>query len=304
MSFSVQAQEVMVTGFPLGVGINVDRTIFEPYGNELQNIANELNSNPLSFVIVTGCADGIPYQDNHDSQNPGLALGRAHALKDHLISIFNIDNDRIIIQSIASGNSGDQYRFASVRIIDNLSELDDRLRAVEQRPPVENRITEVREITQVFTENMGLQFGTGITTSPFGALPIITGAITWKREVFVEAVLGHTFWNDSYLFDDVDLDTWHRIAGGQAYIYPFDEIPLAIVGGWYRFEEVSRLYNEYVKMSEGPIIGLRYTVLDYLSINGFFNPSKHNFAENIFSESKNGQFLFSVNFHMTLGGGK
>jgi len=299
-----ETQEVIVTGFPLGVGSNVSDTIFDSYNTELQVIAFTLKTNPLAKAVVTGCADGTAFQYNHDSKNPGLAVGRAHSLRDYLIAKFNIDKNQIIVQSTAVKTKGDQYRYASVRIVSDLSEFQSRLISVEQSPPVENRITEIKEITTVVSENMGLQFGAGVTSSPFGGIPIVTTAIAWKKFIFIEGVFGHTLWDDSYLFDDTDLDTRRRASGGLAYIYPLQNIPVGIVGGWLRFEEISSLYNEYVKMSEGPVIGLRITPLEYLSINGVYNPAKHNIADNIISESKSGQFFISANFHIIFGGGK
>ena len=154
------------------------------------------------------------------------------------------------------------------------------------------------------SENMGLQLGAGYSSSPFGGMPIISGAITWKRFIFVEGIFGHTIWNDSFKFNDYDLDTRLRMAGGLASVYPLSDVPVGLVGGWIRIEEISQRYYEYVKKSEGPVIGIRITPIEYLSITALQNTAKHNIAGNIKSRLKDNQFLFFATIHILFGGGK
>ena len=299
-----QPQEVIITGFPLGVGIGVAPSIFEPYYPQLQALTDTLHKYPLARAIVTGAADGARYYQNNDSQNPGLAIGRAHTLRNLLVSEFNVDFTQIVIKSSYVETRGGLYRYASVRIAHELANLEARLDTLAQRPPVEKRVTEVKEIYGEMPENMGLQLGVGFSSSPFGGIPIITGAITWKRFVFIEGVVGHTFWSNSFKFDGVDLATRRRMAGGQVIIYPLTNIPVGIVGGWVRIEEISRSHSKYAKMSEGLVIGLHITPYDFLSIAGVHNPAKHYIAGDDKSKSKNNQFLVSMAIQIVFGGGK
>jgi hypothetical protein len=92
------------------------------------------------------------------------------------------------------------------------------------------------------------------------------------------------------------------MAGGQVIVYPLSKIPVGAVGGWLRIEEISQRYYRYVKMSEGPVIGLRVTPLEFLSITGVYNPAKHNLTGDIISKSRNGQILISATVHLTFGG--
>ena len=299
-----RSQEVVITGFPLGVGSDVDPGFFESYYPQLQSLADTLRKYPLSFAIVTGGADGARFDRNHDAQNPGLAVGRAQALRNLLVNEFDIDPGRILIQSSHSIDKGGPYRYAAVRVASEISNFEARIDSLEKRPPVETQITEVKEIYQSMAESMGLQLGAGISSSPFGGIPIVTGAITWKRFVFIEGIFGHTFWDDSFIFENADLATRRRVAGGLATIYPLSKIPVGITGGWIRIEELSQRYNEYVRMSEGPVIGLRVTPVDYLSITAIQNTAKHNVIGDIKSRLKNGQFLIFAVVHVTFGGGQ
>lgn len=299
-----QAQEVVITGFPLGISGDVDPSFFEAYYPQLQALSDTLRIHPLARAIVTGGADGERYHQNHDSQNPGLAIGRAHALRNLLVREFDIDSSRIVVQSSDVKHKGDHYRYASVRITRELADLEARLDTLAERPPVQKQVTEVKEIYQTVPENMGLQLSVGFSSSPFGGIPIISGAITWKRMIFIEGIVGHTFWDDSFRFDGSDLDTRRRMAGALVSIYPLSNIPVGLTGGWLRIEEISQRYNEYVKMSEGPVIGLRATPFDFLSITAIQNTAKHNFAGEIKSRLKNGQFLFFATIHIVFGGGK
>jgi hypothetical protein len=301
---TVRAQEVIITGFPLGVGSDVDSEFFESFYPQLQSLVDTLQQYPWSFAVVTGGADGIRFNENHDAKNPGLAVGRAQALRNLLVDEFGIDPGRIMIQADYSEVKGGPYRYAAVRVVRELSDMEARIDSLEKRPPVESRITEVKEIYSSMSENMGLQLGAGLSSSPFGVIPVVTGAISWKRFVFVEGIVGHTFWDNSFSIENDNLATRRRVAGGLAVIYPFQDIPIGLAGGWIRVEEIAQRYNEYVRMSEGPVIGLRITPLDYLSITAIQNTAKHNIIGDIQSRLKNGQFIVFATVHVLFGGGK
>jgi hypothetical protein len=210
----------------------------------------------------------------------------------------------LIVQSKDVKTRGGGFRCAIVRIVRDLSDLDSRLEAVEKRPPVEKHFTEIKEVVASPAENLGLQFSLGFSSSPFGGIPIASGAVAWKRIVYVEGVVGHTFWNNSFMFEGIDLDTKRRLVGGQVIVYPDENLPVGIVGGWMRIEEISVKYYEYVKLSEGPMLGLRVNPLNFLSLTGVYNPSRQRVAGNTFSKAKNGQFLLSVTAFMEIGGEK
>jgi len=300
----VQPQEVIVAGFPVGVGGSVEQDFFRPYYTELRTLADTLHNYPLSRVIITGGADGERYRRNNDAKNPALALGRAHALRNLLMQKFKVDSVQIVIRSEDVKEKGERFRYASARIARELADLESRLDTVESRPPVEKHFTEIREITRNLTEHLGLQLGTGFSSSPFGGIPIVAGAVTWKRVVYVEAFLGHTFWKNTFRFGGLDLDTRRRLSGGQVIVYPLDDIPVGIVGGWVRIEEISQLYYKYVRMSEGPMLGLRASYSDILSVTGVYNPAKQRFAGDVISKSDNDQFLVSMTVHILFGGKK
>jgi hypothetical protein len=302
---NVWSQEVVISGFPLGVGGSVEPDIFEPYFAELRAIADSLRSDPTARAIVTGSADGIEYHEDHDAKNPGLALGRAHVLRNLLVMDLGVDSARITIETQEIPAVGEMYRFASVRLVREAApDYDARLDALENRPPVEKHFTEVKEVPAPFIENLGLQASAGLTSSPYGTMPVVAGAVTWKRVVFVEAVFGHTVWEDTYQYLGVDLETRRRMAGGLLIVYPQAEIPVGAVGGWVRIEEISQLYYDYVRMSEGPLFGLRATPFDFVSLTAVYNPSKHRVAGSEIAQSKNEQFLISIMLHKTFGGGK
>ena len=303
---SLWAQEVVITGFPIGVGGSVEPEIFQPYYPGLKAIADSLRADPGARAIVTGSADAIEYHEDHDAKNPGLALGRAHILRNLLVIELGVDSTQIIIETLETPEVGDAYRFASVRIVrrELTPDYEARLDALENRPPLEKHFTEVKEVPSPFIEQLGLQASVGLGSSPFGAMPVVAGAVTWRRIVFVEGVFGHTLWDDSYRFAGSELDTKRRLAGGLVVVYPLKDVPVGAVGGWIRIEEISQLYYDYVRMSEGPMFGLRATPFDFVSVTAVYNPSKHRVAGSEIAQSKNGQFLLSIMAHKTFGGGK
>ncbi|MDZ4723754.1 MAG: hypothetical protein SGI97_07610 [candidate division Zixibacteria bacterium] len=298
------AQEVVIKDFPLGVGGSIDSDHFQAYFPGMKAVADTLKKYPLARAVITGGADGGQYQSDHDAKNPGLALGRAHILRALLISEFKVDSIQIIVQSDDSKRRGSEYRYASIRISRELSDIEARLQAVEQRAPVEKHFTEVQTSSGTPIENFGLQFGAGLTTSPFGGIPLVNAALTWERVIFVEAFAGHTFWNSTFNFDGSDLNTKRRLIGGQVIVFPISHIPVGIVGGWIRIEEISQSYYKYVNLSEGPLLGLRVTPIKYLSATGVFDPAKRRIVGEELSKMNRDQFLLSITAHIGFGGAK
>jgi len=296
-----QSQEVVITGFPVGVGNSVDSSFFEHYYPNLQEIADTLQKYPLAQAIITGFADGIRYRLNNDSNNPSLAIGRAHVLRNLFINKFNVDTDQIVVQSTDVKVKGDIQRSVSIRVNREIERLGAQLDTLANRPPLEKHIT---EIIREPSASIGLQLSAGYSSSPFGGIPILAGAVTWKRLVFIETVVGHTIWNDSFRFGNTDLNTRLRMAGGQAVFYPLTNIPVGLIAGWIRFEEVSRSYSKYVQMSEGLNMGIRVIPYNYLSITGVYNPAKHHTVRELKSISKNNQFLFYATLNIVIGGEK
>jgi hypothetical protein len=76
------------------------------------------------------------------------------------------------------------------------------------------------------------------------------------------------------------------------------------VGGWVRIEEMSQEYYEYVKLSEGPLLGLKVMPFEFLSILAAYNPSKHRRAGSEISTAENDQFLFTMTANLAIGDGK
>ncbi len=298
----VQAQEVTITDFPIGVGGSVKAQFFEPYKVELKAIADTLGKYPMIRAVVTGTSDGERYKNSNDAKNPALAIGRAHALRNILIRKFGVDTKQLMIQSEDFQNKGASYRRATVRIVWTIADLNTRIKAVETRKPVEKHFTEIREVPIVMPELLGMQVGGGLTTSPMGLIPVVNVAVSWKKIFYVEGMLGHTFWNNSYPFEGGKLDTKKRLSGGQVIIYPWKEKPVGIIMGWIRFEQIAQKYYEYVRMSEGPLLGLRSNPTEFLSISASYNPAKQRIVGTNISNSDNGQFIISVTGHISLGG--
>lgn len=299
------SQEVIVTGFPAGVGGSVDPSFFESYYPELRSLADTLAKYPMAWAIVTGGADGARFRYGNDAKNPGLALGRAHTLRRLLIKEFKVDPAQIRVQSQSDRSRGEQYRFAKVRVeldlltMDAIRAMQARMNDLENRPAVERVKTEV---TNIFSDHMGIQIGAGVSSSPFGGIPIISGGINWKQTLIIEGVVGHTFWNNSFRFEGNDLDTKRRLVGGTVTFYPFDKKRIGFMAGWLHIEELSQRFVEYVRMSEGPLIGIRVLPHEFISITGAYNPSRQRVAGSRISHADNDHFFISISARKLFGG--
>lgn len=311
---TLTAQEVVISGFPVGVGGSVDQELFEPYYPQIQKIADTLKKYPDAYIIVTGSADGINYHLQNDARNPSLALGRAHIVRNLLVKQFDVDSNRIFIQSNDVKSIGEKFRSAKIKVMrfkDDGKDIDKalidmkaRIDSLENKPPIEKHFTEVQEVTNTLADNFGLQLGAGLSSSPFGGVPTVAGAVTWKRKVFVEAIFGHTFWKDTYVFEDEELDTRLRMAGGKLTVYPTQKFKVGFVAGWIHVEKISQHYFEYVQMTEGPIIGLKARFADKFGISVLYNPAKYRVSEIDYSTYNKNQFLVAFDFSTIFGGGK
>lgn len=297
------SQQVVITDFPLGVGGSVGADFFKPYSADLKVIAAILQKDPLAQVVITGGADGVQYQRNNDAKNPGLALGRAHALRSWMIGQFGVDSAQVIVQSKDVAAKGPKYRSVSIRILEKARPNEPQV-TFANSPAPQSQPADIRHMPDGFSEHMGLQVAAGVSSSPYGGIPVVSGAVTWKRIVYVEGIFGYTFWGGTYRFQNLDLDTRRRIAGGAIIVYPSRKLPIGVVGGWRRVEDLSQQYYAYVRLSEGPYIGLRASLFHCLSITGAYNPSRQRLAGESLSKSQDDNFLISVMLHKTFGGAR
>ena len=259
---------------------------------------------PNALAVVTGSADGNRYSSQNDAKNPSLALGRAHALRDVLVYKFGADSSQVVIQTKEVNVKGGQFRFARVRLVMEQVKMAERIQAVESKPPIEKHFTEIREVATPPIESMGLKFAAGLSTSPFGFMPIVSGAVTWKQKFFIEAEFGHSLWNRSYTLETVPLDTKRRMAAGYFIAFPFDSgpVPIGFLGGWVRTEEVSQSFHKYVRLAEGPLVGVRVVPVEHLAITGAYHPVKERVADQDRADVNNGQFSLSVTAQIVFGG--
>lgn len=321
MASSLAAQEVMIPNFPLGVSNSVDHSFFEPYMAELQKLVDTLNKYPDAVAIVTGSADGNMYPTNHDAMNPGLSLGRAHMLRNLLIYEMGVDSSRMTIETKDIAMKGGEYRFASLRVIkeppkpepapsfallDDLNALQGRVAELEAELAKEPPVIVQYDTIQAEPGDWTVFLGGGLSSSPFGLIPMINGAISYKHKVYVEVVFGHTFWDDDFNWITTDtaieLTTKRRMSGAYVAYYPKDSLPVGVVGGWLRFEEMSQFYYEYVRLSEGIALGVQARPWDFLSVTAFWNPSKQRTSPLSESAWKGDNFIINAAFQIELGG--
>jgi len=299
-------QEVTITDFPLGVGSRVDHSFFKPYDKQLRTLADTMKSDFHAIAVITGSADGVTYRSSHDAKNPGLALGRAHALRNYMVAELGVDSLHIAIQSEDARQVGGQYRSVSVRLLRHWFGPAKTAEPVPVPLPdlarTEAVPSQVEPTAPVLIRQVGLQFGVGVTSSPFGGIPFGAAALTWRRIIFIEASLGYTFWDNDYRLQRTTLNTRRRISGARLIVYPFESLPVGVVGGWSRIEEISQSYYQYVRLSEGLELGLRATPFPFASVTAAYNPSMHRTAGESHAQTKNGQFQISCMLHLTFGG--
>ena len=304
------SQEVIIREFPLGIGGSVDPSFFDPYKGQLEAVADTLRAYPKAKAIIVGGADGERFRKNHDALNPGLALGRALILRNLLVNNYKVDSLQIVIWSEDSKHYGPAHRYASVRVDREIADIDQRLTVLENRQPIEKVMTEVQPgrdsiIHTEVVENLGLQFGLGVSSSSFGPVPLGSISIFWKNSIYIEGIFGHTFWNEDYNYSGSNLDIKRRIIGGRVIVYPDPDLPIGIVGGWVRSEEIAQPQYLYVRLSEGIDVGLRAELFDFLQITGTYNPSKRRIVGTSGnSEFNDDQFMISAMVFKALGGGK
>ena len=94
------------------------------------------------------------------------------------------------------------------------------------------------------------------------------------------------------------------MAGSNFIVYPFKNLRAGFLAGWVRIEEISQDYYQFVRKSEGLLLGMRAEPLSFLSVTGAYYPSAERTAGIPRAETKNNLFLISVTAHKTFGGAK
>ncbi len=317
-AISAPADDILIPGFPLGVGRSVDASIFEPYLPALQAVADTLKENRNAYAIVSGSADGNRFSAQHDAKNPTLALGRAHALRDLMVTRFEVNPRQLVVQTVEPEGKGDSLRSAGIRVVFEEDPIDIRIASLEQwieqhinehpslvpqpMEPLPPETTIVIERSSSPLADFGVKLGIGASTTPFGSLPVATGGVTWKRIVFVEAQFGHSIWLDGFELRGVTFSTRQRLASAYLAVYPWETIPVGFVGGWKRAETMDWDSFRYLRISEGPMIGVRVEPLHWLSITGTYTPAKQRTATFASSENEFGQLALSISVIQIWGG--
>jgi len=307
LAVTAVGQEVKMPDFPKGVGRSVGISFFEPYFPQLEAIANTLKADSAAMAVITGKADGVKYPRHNDAMNPGLALGRAQALADLMLDRFGVDSVQIQIQAQTVEQQGPQFRAVSIRVQKPApppppTVIEKVQPVIEQpEPPPPEPVYIVDSVKVVSPDNFRLHVGAGMTTSPFGGMPFVSGAVSWNRQVYIEGAFGHAFWSRDFELNNQVLGTKDRMIAGMAIVYPFTDIPVGAVAGWVRIEEISNDFHEYTQLSEGLMIGVRAMPIQYASLTAMYNPSKHRNAEVDISDAKNGQILLQLAVHLTFG---
>jgi hypothetical protein len=300
---SAQAQEVVITDFPLGVGGDIAPDFFEPYYPQLQTVVDTLAAYPLARAVIVGSADGYRYDRDHDAKNPGLSVGRAHALRNLLLDVFGADSSQLVVQSVDVPWEGGRYRSVIVTIDRDLAGLDERLGVMLAPARVDTHTIEVHEVTRV-ESGMGLRLAAGASSSPYGVIPIVSAAVHWRQTIIFEAVAGHQLWTDGYMYGTDNLAVWSRTMSLDIIYYPWETRPIGFIGGWTRFEEMSKDYHEYTQLSEGPVLGVTVMPWHWAQIAGMWQPSRNRDISDPESEAKHDQFVLRLTVHTDLGGAR
>lgn len=299
------AEEIVIRGFPLGVGENLDDQFLAPYYSQLAALAESLRIDPLAELVVRGSRDDSRYRNDHDAKNAGLSVGRADLVEKYLVQNFGADSNRISIETQLEKGHGDRYRYVSIRLVRRFGSLLARIDTLERQinslgqQPLAERPQPARKPE---VNDFVIEMTAGISTTPFGAVPTGTGAFVYRRWLYIQGILGHTWWDSRSNFSGRRLYTWHRLAGGMIIAYPSFSRPVGLAAGWLRHEDISQSYYRYVRMTEGPIFGARVSPFKRILVGLYYNPMKRVIGTDRAKISAN-QFLVSVSYQL-IGSGK
>ncbi|OGC94740.1 MAG: hypothetical protein A2W25_16135 [candidate division Zixibacteria bacterium RBG_16_53_22] len=300
---AVEAQEVIIRGFPLGAGESVDRQFFKPYLPQLEALAESLNVDPLAEIVVRGSRDAVRYRAGHDAKNAGLSVGRADLVEKILVQRLNADSNRISIETMKEDEEGQEFRYVSVRVVHRFGGLSARLDSLQkQLDSLRNRPLGQQPGAHPLVSDLVIEMTAGLSTTPFGVVPTGTGAFVYKRWLYIQGIVGHTWWDSRSSFAGRRLYTWHRLAGAMITVYPRFSGPVGLSAGWLRHEDISQAYYRYVRMTEGPVLGARVSPYPRVLIGAYYHPLKKVYGTDRANIRWN-QFLVSLSYQL-IGGGK
>jgi hypothetical protein len=297
--------EVVIRGFPLGAGESLDAGFFAPYDAQLSAMVDSLKADPLAEIVVRGSRDAVRFRTDHDAKNAGLSLGRADVVEKYLVQRLDADSNRIFIETIKEDGQGESYRYISVRLIHRFQSLMARIDSLEQQlASLRDHPVALHQVPPPAPEpkDLVIEMTAGLSASPFGPIPVATGAFVYREWLYIQGLLGHTWWDSRSNFAGARLYTWHRVAGGMIIAYPHFTGPVGLAAGWLRHEDISQSFYRYVRMTEGPIFGARVSPYKRIQLGLYYHPLKRVYGTDR-AKIHSDQFLLSVTYQL-IGGGR
>ena len=271
------SQEVVITGFPIGKGMEVLRTDFlKPYYPIFQNIADTLETDPSAEVEIVAMSDGNEYREYNDPLNAALAFSRVNAIIAVLVDKFHIDLNRVTrIKARQVEKRGPQYRLAAVRIVrkergvseieKEIEILSDRIDSIVNCPPSP---TFIRPVANYFLENKtGWGIGFGVSTAEIGTnngdritqgvgVPIIKALLCYDKTIYLSAEAGHSLIGRTRAVNGRNEKTYSQLIGVHLVIYPCKKSPIGFVVGGIQHENITKKAEKTLRFSRGAEAGI------------------------------------------------
>jgi len=134
------AEELTIKDFPLGKGMSYVDSVLAYYSQDLKPFADTVKSDSTVNLKVTGRANGDLYQEEHDANNAGTSLSRAHGLQWIFVNVFDVDSARIIIDTEESREKTGDGLTATVAVVPRFATINDLNAVIAMIPDVPEKV--------------------------------------------------------------------------------------------------------------------------------------------------------------------
>lgn len=259
-------------------------------GDAIAAMVGSQLADSTSIITVISNADGVQYRTNHQKQNTVMTEERA-VTATTLLEYYCADLSRVrVVPLMNQADTGSEYRYiifkyASHRPGTSATEPFGGSREAVREHERRSDIAPIRPTPPVSTPPAkstpdtcctytALWLGTGLNYSPLEkVLPHIQAEWGTERLRLIAAVSYSVYQEDKNFAGDELQVSYRSVAGGIAWqAVPHSQFDLVAL--WQRNEEYAVDYGRYARKLEGPAIGIRLQLTDYLEMTGLWTPSE------------------------------
>ena len=272
MPRTVEAQEFIIYGYPPNVGYSIDPSFYEKFHDTFKQVADALRADSTLVAFVWGEADSLKYPNSHDTHNAGIAVSRAHSVRDVLVYNFECDSTRVFVQSMESRKKGGKYRSVTIVLQKVAFGPENPKRDTVIHEIIRERINNIYDSTYILVDNFGFTIGAGVSSARYRTLPEAFIGIDWKRQLQLEFQGGIGVTTSDYAWEGETLTNRNVLYSMALTAYPWKTVGLGLTAGIQGEEDIAQQKSFYTRRCRQFLLGARMDVYKNIDIGVYWTP--------------------------------